>query len=75
MPPDAYSDMFRFTLGQCVRWTESPYQRHWVGQRRWTEREILAPLVQYRLRFGKPEDGPLLEWARQEDLTPWEDGT
>lgn len=78
MERDPYADMFRFRLGDLVRWAEYPTERYQVGQRRWTERELLAPVVTYRLRVVH-ESGRTLggyhDWVRDEDLAPWEDAS
>jgi hypothetical protein len=65
--------MFRFRLGQAVRCADYPTKRHYVGQRRWTERRILAPLVEYRLTFSATDDSWALGWVRDEDLQVWEE--
>lgn len=69
MDHDPYADMFRFRIGDCVRYAEHPTQPYSVGQRRWTERAILAPVVEYRLRLG--EDGYAITWAYEPDLVLW----
>jgi hypothetical protein len=72
MERDEYADMFRFRLGQRVRWAEYPHEPHVIGQRRWTQREILAPVVEYRLRF-KAHKGSLMGWVSEADLEVWEE--
>src|SRR5262249_61904991 len=59
MERDEYADMFRFRIGQAVRWAEYPDERYRIGQRRWAQREILAPIVAYRLRRGHEGRGEL----------------
>jgi len=73
MERDPYADMFRFQLGQCVRWAEYPHEGHWVGQRRWTQREILEPLVEYRLRLTAKKGG-WLSWVPERELMAWDEG-
>lgn len=71
--PDPYGDMFRFPLGTRVRWAEHPSRCSTIYQRRWTEREILAPVVQYRFRSGPDAHGYGYEWVVETDLTTCED--
>jgi len=71
MDCDDYADMFRFRLGEVVRWAEYPHDRCVVGQRRWTQREILAPVVEYRLRLHATKGG-LMGWVSEADLEAWE---
>lgn len=73
MDRDPYADMFRFRIGDTVRYAEYPAERHYIGQRRWTQREILDPVVEYRLRLGKTR-GHMMGWIPDADLTPWVDG-
>jgi hypothetical protein len=68
---DDYADMFRYRLGQRVRWAEHPAKPHEILQRRWTQRQILAPVVQYHLGYG--ESGMAIAWVREEDIEPWTD--
>ena len=72
MDRDEYADMFRFHLCQAVRWAEYPHEPYYIGQRRWTQREMLAPLVEYRLRLSKAR-GSLMSWVPEFDLAPFED--
>jgi hypothetical protein len=71
MERDEYADMFQYQIGQTVRWAEYPGERLRIFQRRWTQRELLAPLVTYRL---KPQSAGLglicLDhgWVREADL-------
>ena len=76
MDADRYADMFRFRLGARVRWAEYPADCYEVGQRRWTEREILEPLVSYRLRRiteTGARSGIFVDWIREHDLMPWQE--
>lgn len=76
MPHDDYADMFRFPLGQCVRWAEQPQTQLYICQRRWTQREILDPVVTYRVRTTQtPKDYhfPSVEWIHEHDLIAWVD--
>lgn len=72
MDRDDYADMFRFPLGACVRWAESPSHRYYIGQRRWTQREILSPVVEYHLRLGDSK-GYFIAWVLEPDVMAWED--
>lgn len=72
MERDDYADMFRHRLGDCVRWAEYPRRRHYVSQRRWTQREILAPVVEYRLMLSKAGDTGSMGWVHEWDLEVWE---
>jgi len=77
MERDEYADMFRFRMGQAVRWAEYPDERYRIGQRRWTQREILAPIVAYRLRReheGSGQLGSLGGWVSELDLEALENG-
>ena len=71
MDRDEYADMFRFPMGQCVRWAEQPPRGCYISQRRWTQREILAPVVQYRFRTSKADDTLAYSWAYEADLEAW----
>ena len=76
MDHDDYADMFRFPMGACVRWADQPHTRCYVYQRRWTDREHLDPVVQYRLRFVKAGTAYGIvgdEWVYEPDLEPWGD--
>jgi hypothetical protein len=53
---------WRFGLGQTVRWVEDPQQCRWIAQRRWTEREGLTPIAEYRLR-SRPELETAFDWG------------
>ena len=53
MDRDEYANMFRFPMGQCARWVEQPRTRYYIYQRRWTQREILGPVVEYRFRSSR----------------------
>jgi hypothetical protein len=72
MDRDEYADMFRYRMGQSVRWADVPYERHWVGQRRWTQREVMGPVVEYRLRMNKARGG-FLGWVYESELEAWEE--
>jgi hypothetical protein len=72
MERDPYADMFRFQMGQCVHWAEYPHERHYIGQRRWTQREILEPLVEYHLRLGASKGG-WLAWVNERELLAWDE--
>jgi hypothetical protein len=47
---DEYAEMFLFREGQAVYWAEAPDERFVVVERRWTQRELLGPVIEYRLR-------------------------
>jgi hypothetical protein len=72
MNRDPYADMFRFPIRHCVRWAEFPQERYHIGQRRWTQREILEPFVEYRLRLGEVK-GSLGGWINERDLMTWDE--
>lgn len=72
MERDPYADMFRFQMGQWVRWAEYPHDGHYIGQRRWTQREILEPLVEYRLRFAAVKGG-WIAWVPERELIAWDE--
>ena len=76
MDRDEYADMFRFPMGACVRWAEQPSTRFYISHRRWTQREILAPVVQYRFRTSKPGTAYRsvgYEWVYEADIEAWEE--
>lgn len=76
MDRDEYADMFRFQMGQYVRWAEYPNTRYYIYQRRWTQREILDPVVQYRFRTSKAGTDAICishEWVHERDLQTRED--
>jgi len=72
MNRDPYADMFRFQIGECVRWAQYPRDRFWIGQRRWTERDLFAPLVEYHLLMGE-RTRQFVGWAYDADLMLWDD--
>lgn len=55
-----------------MRWAEYPYERYYVGQRRWTQREILEPVVEYHLRM-RETTGIFIAWVRDYNLMAWEE--
>jgi hypothetical protein len=57
--------LFRFQLGQGVRWAATPTRQDWVERRRWTERAILGPVVEYHLGLD-------VGWVYEADLTAWD---
>lgn len=61
---------FLFHRGQAVRWADYPYVSYYVCQRRWTERDVMPPIVEYGLVMyqGRGE----MWWAVEADLEPWE---
>jgi hypothetical protein len=70
MERDEYGDMFRFRLGQEVRTADEPARKQWVTERRWTQRRILGPVVEYRL--GTSADAIGLLWFGEDDMQAWE---
>src|SRR5580765_2342850 len=38
---------FRYSLGEEVRWAEAPRTPYVIVQRRWTQQDVFAPLVEY----------------------------
>ena len=76
MDRDDYGDMFRYRIGDAVRWAEAPHQRYFIGQRRWTQREILSPKVEYHLKLTTTGSGQhYLSWADEADLEAWKEET
>lgn len=69
MPVDT---QFQFALGQHVRWAGEPTQPYQIRQRRWTERAIGGPVVEYYLPWRGPH-GPDVGWVYEADLTCWPD--
>jgi hypothetical protein len=71
MERDEYADMFQFHMRQQVRWAEDPDSCYVIAQRRWTQREILAPFVEYRLRLRFASDtlgGTMSLWVLESAL-------
>lgn len=55
---------FRFALGARVLWFGTAYV---VDRRRWEERRLLGPVVQYGL-VDAQAPGPVVVWAEEADL-------
>ena len=72
MERDEYADRFRFQIGQCVRWAAYPNERHWIGKRRWTQREIMSPVVEYQLQLSQTSSSNI-GWAYEADLEAWKE--
>ena len=75
MEHDEDGTMFRFRLGQGVRWAAFPQTHYTIYQRRWTDHEMLAPIVQYRLRISRAgwrACGLNENWVYEADLEAWE---
>jgi hypothetical protein len=72
MDRDDYADMFRYRLGDVVQYAEYPGRKHYVLQRRWTQRAILAPVVHYKLSLSD-KDEHTIGWVREPDLAPWQE--
>jgi hypothetical protein len=70
--PNAPDPRFQFALGQHVRWAGDPTHRYQIGQRRWTERIVLGPVVEYYLCWRAPH-GPDAGWVSEADLTRWQE--
>jgi hypothetical protein len=72
----AVERLFRYRQGQHVRWAEAPQTPCTVCQRRWTQRDILGPVVEYLL-VGPARDhaGDGLPWVSEADLEPWPEAT
>jgi hypothetical protein len=62
--------LFRYQRGQAVRWGDSVL-RWRIVQRRWTERESMAPLVEYGL-VPQWSDMVTIHWAYEADVVPIE---
>jgi hypothetical protein len=74
MERDEYTDLFRYRIGQGVRWADYPHKQHFVGQRRWTQREVLPPVVEYRLLLEPlGHDTVWMAWVPEADLELWEE--
>ena len=58
MDRDNYADMFRFPMGACVRWAESPRARYYIYQRRWTQRAKFST-PSWSIAFGSRRPGPI----------------
>ena len=63
---------FRFTLGQVVCWLEHPDVLWVICQRRWTERPILDPMVEYLLGRRESPAAARDVWVFEDELAPWE---
>jgi hypothetical protein len=63
---------FRYDLGQEVRWAESPRTPYVIVQRRWTQRDVFAPLVEY-LCTPRRAVRRIPAWVGEPDLEPWDD--
>ena len=79
MVRDPHATLFRFRLGVCVRWAGAPAHPLTIVQRRWTERDILHPVVEYLCRL--PREGTdaagrgyaVYEWIDEPDLVAWKE--
>lgn len=57
---------FLFALGARVVWGEMGYV---IDRRRWEERRLMGPVVQYGLVEGEGNPpGPVILWADEADL-------
>jgi hypothetical protein len=71
--PDAAWDTqvvatFLYRTQQAVRWACAPDQPWRVVQQRWTERDVLGPLVDYLLCDATGATA----WALEPDVGPWD---
>lgn len=66
---------FRFRIGQKVHWAAQPGTLYQVAWRRWTERMLFGPVVEYRLcpLAQTLDTWPVLYWAAEADITPVEE--
>lgn len=71
MERDEFGDMFRYRIGQCVRWADWPQRPHYVGQRRWTQRKVMAPVVEYKLFLSETGDSGYVAWVIEADVEVW----
>jgi hypothetical protein len=62
---------FQFDLGQHVHWAGDLTHCYQIGQRRFTERTLLGPVVEYALCWPGTH-GPVVRWAYEADLTRWQ---
>jgi hypothetical protein len=69
---DAYAHLFRFQMGQCVRWAAQPTEAYIITQRRWTQRDIVAPVVEYLL-CRRDRQGEAVGWGYEPDLVTWDE--
>jgi hypothetical protein len=67
---DQLGALFRFHLGQGVRWAGDTTHCYWITQRRFTERDRLGPVVEYALCWLGPH-GLDVRWVYEADLTRW----
>jgi hypothetical protein len=72
MPRDRYTNLFRFQMGQCVCWAAQPTEPHVICQRRWTQRDLLAPVVEYLL-CKRDKQGEAVGWGYEPDLMAWDE--
>jgi hypothetical protein len=70
MEQDDYGEMFQFRLGHEVRTADHPSSKRYVTQRRFTQRRIFKPLVEYQLGSSVETVGG--EWVREEDVVAWD---
>jgi hypothetical protein len=72
MEPDPYAHLFQFQRGQAVRWAGDRTTRYTITQRRWTQRDVLGPVVEYLVQTKTPERA-WREWVYEADLTAWQE--
>jgi hypothetical protein len=65
--------MFRYRLGQRVRWAEFPADVQVIVQRRWTQRQIPGPIVEYRLADVARKPESVAVWVYEADIEAWPD--
>lgn len=59
-------DLFQFPLGTLVSWG-ARHTRYLIVQRRYTERDLLGPVVEYLLGSCRHPEIPL-QWVNASDL-------
>jgi hypothetical protein len=70
MAQDHPPPTFRYQQGQEVVWAGFSLARFEMTGRRWTERAMLAPVVEYRLRFTI-SDTEMPGWVDESARDPW----
>ena len=69
---DPYAAWFLYRQGAVVRYAGAPDTPFTISQRRWTQRDVLGPTIEYLLW---PQDlaGEYPGWVYEPDVTPWPD--
>ena len=67
---DPYAAWFLYRQGAVVRYAGAPDTPFTISQRRWTQRDVMAPLVEYLLWPVPPGEGET-GWVYEPDIEPW----